>query len=70
MCHDWMGLHMGWWGSGGMMILGIVVLVAVFMRRNGGSKLERTPMDILDDRLAAGELTPAEYREVLQELER
>jgi putative membrane protein len=66
----------GWsWGFGGLVVIGVVILIIVFARRQPTSRLPAqssavtpaastpTPKQILDERYAKGELTTEEYRE-------
>lgn len=71
--------YSGWawmWVVGGLVIVGIVVLVAVLVRnataptKTGTSvgAATSTPRQILDERYARGELTTEEYRERIETL--
>ncbi len=68
--------HMGNWGAGwwilmtigmvafwGLVILGIVWVVRELAGGRGHARASESALDILDRRLAAGEITPEEYRE-------
>ncbi len=67
--------HMGDWGAGwwvlmalmmvvfwGLVILGAVWLIRALMSERHGHG-GRSPIDVLDHRLASGEITPEEYRQ-------
>lgn len=73
---DWFGWH-GPMGMGGLymlLLLALVVLaVAVLMRWMLGStddprRQRRTPLDILEERYASGEIGRAEYEEKRRDL--
>ncbi|MFN8215117.1 MAG: SHOCT domain-containing protein [Solirubrobacterales bacterium] len=68
------GNHMGNWGAGwwilmaflmvvfwGLVIVGIVWLVRSLTPGHGGHRA--TPIDVLERRLASGEISPEEFRE-------
>ena len=58
-----MGMHYFWWM---FWILLIVILVAVLLRRQSGAgsgPARQTPLDILERRYAAGEISTEEFEE-------
>lgn len=60
--HDWMwGMHWSWW----IVWIAVIVLVVVLLTRAGGSTEGRreSPLDILERRYAAGEISTEDYEE-------
>lgn len=66
----WYGDGNGWWGGGGMvfesifwiLIIGLVVwLITWLTRRDNPTQKQESPKQILDRRLAAGEIDTAAY---------
>lgn len=59
--HNWMwGMHWLWW----IFWIAIVVLFVVLLARSGTSRTEReSPLEVLEKRYAAGEMTTEEYEE-------
>jgi putative membrane protein len=72
--------NMGWWGPGfgwifmllfwGIVILGIVTLVRWLAQSRPGSTGEKTPLDILKERYARGEIDREEYEQKRVDLEK
>jgi putative membrane protein len=59
--HDWMwGMHWGWWI---VWIAAIVVVVLLITRNRSGRPQKETPLDVLDRRYAAGEISTKDYEE-------
>ncbi len=59
--HDWMwGMHWGWW----IFWIAITVVIVLLLTRSklGGSHRE-TPLEVLERRYAAGEISTEEYEE-------
>lgn len=59
--HDWMwGMHWWWW----IFWIAIVVVIVLLLTRSqfGGSRRE-TPLEVLERRYAAGEISTEEYEE-------
>ena len=73
------GFGMGWGGMGigmllfwGLIIFGIVMLARGFGGRSGVSEprvVERTPLDILGERYAKGEIDKSEFENKRRDLE-
>ena len=70
-----LGNHMGDWGAGwwilmalmmvvfwGLVVLGVVWLVRALMTERHAPR-DASPFELLDRRLASGEISPEEYRE-------
>lgn len=57
--HGWLGMGWGWLIG----LLLIVLLVWVLVRISGRRKAERSPLEILKERYAKGEISEEEYEE-------
>lgn len=68
--------HMDGWGTGAWILMSIgmvafwaaVVVAFVWIARNFGAHRRLSPAEVLERRLAEGEISVAEYRERKQEL--
>lgn len=59
--NGWMfGMHIIWWG---FWLLLIVVLLVALLRRNTMPPSQSTPLEILERRYAAGEISTEEFQE-------
>jgi putative membrane protein len=59
--HDWMwGMHWGWWI---IWIVAIVAIVLLITRSRSASPQRETPLELLERRYAAGEISTQEYEE-------
>lgn len=72
--------NMGWWGPGlgwifmvllwGLVILGIMALVRWLAQPRPGGTGEKTPLDILKERYARGEINREEFEQKRVDLEK
>ena len=73
----WHGMHgFGGFGWFGWLIVIVIIVVIVLLIRDNSSRQHsenirqsQDPLDILKERLAKGEITKEEYRELKKELE-
>lgn len=67
-------MHGGWWGLGWLFqILILLLFLAILwwlLRSQGAFRDSRPPLEILQARLAKGEISKKQYREMRDELDR
>ena len=64
-----MGFGMGWWWIIGPIVLGLIIWLIVFNQNKGGSQSsEKSPLDILKERYARGEIDKEEFDDRKQDL--